>query len=762
METFDKSDKNKSVDLLVNGRLFPIWLMKNFKQYKLDDIFIGSDDPCGKTTTKKEFRKYQLFLSKFLDYRSNYRDALIYHGLGSGKTATAINVYNVLYNSNPGWNVFILIKASLHQNWLGELKEYLSKDDFEFRLKNIIFVHYDSPFAGKSFLEAVRNSDSSKKNLYIVDECHNFIRNVYSNVSSNKGNRAQIIYDYIMQDKTENEGSRVLLLSGTPAVHTPYELALLFNLLRPNTFPKSETQFNQLFVNSSTGEINIATKNMFQRRILGLVSYYIGATPDYYASKDTHYINVVMSDYQKSIYKFFEEMEAKSMQKSKGKSESYRTYTRQACNFVFPNASQNVTGEQRPRPSRFRISEREAEKIAEGKAGTKEASKKEMNTDKEGYMNAIDEYIKTFDAYLEKFDNKDKEDKNTLQDDIKQFKETYKGDYKEFFEKHKKKSSLFNALYNCSAKILQMLFITMTSKGSAMIYSNYVIMEGLQIIKIYLKYFGFTLFGDGAGRDHFRYVEYSGAIDRDLREEHKAIFNKPENKFGSNIKLFLLSPAASEGLTLRNVRQAHILEPYWHEVRMQQTIGRAIRQCSHKDLPMSERHVDVYRYKSVGDKIYTADQYVEEKAKNIDRLITSFLDTIKEASVDCNLNYAHNKLQQDIKCFKFDEPTLFNKQIGPAYKKDILDDIDMNNGSNSMKSVNIKIRVVKINAVQKFGDDKYSEPEKYWYYPESSIVYDYELHYPIGKIERDENGNPIKINKDSYVIDKVIPIPMLK
>ena len=33
-------------------------------------------------------------------------------------------------------------------------------------------------------------------------------------------------------------------------------------------------------------------KNMFQRRIMGLVSYYIGATPDKYATKRTHYKNL--------------------------------------------------------------------------------------------------------------------------------------------------------------------------------------------------------------------------------------------------------------------------------------------------------------------------------------------------------------------------------------------------------------------------------------------------------------------------------------
>ena len=49
-----------------------------------------------------------------------------------------------------------------------------------------------------------------------------------------------VIYEYIQQQKRENSNTRVVLLSATPAVNTPYELALTFNLLRPDIFPDSE------------------------------------------------------------------------------------------------------------------------------------------------------------------------------------------------------------------------------------------------------------------------------------------------------------------------------------------------------------------------------------------------------------------------------------------------------------------------------------------------------------------------------------------
>ena len=46
-------------------------------------------------------------------------------------------------------------------------------------------------------------------------------------------------------------------------------------------------------------------------------------------------------------------------------------------------------------------------------------------------------------------------------------------------------------------------------------------------------------------------------------------------------------------LNLENIRQVHVMEPYWHEIRIEQVIGRAIRFCSHKNLPLNERYVDI-------------------------------------------------------------------------------------------------------------------------------------------------------------------------
>jgi len=759
-----QKNREKYIDLKINGRLFPTWVLANFPKFKLPEIIQDeSYDACSKTAEDR-LREYQVFVSKYLDYNSPYRDILIYHGLGSGKTASTINLYNVLYNSTPGWNVFILLPATLRAGWMKELEKWLQFEDKKYRLDNIKFISYNAPNADKAFMDAVKNADTSKKNLYVIEETHVFINNVYSNISSGSGKRAQTIYDYILQDKKENEGVRVVLLTATPTVNKPYELALIFNLLRPGSFPKSEAQFNQYYISITSGGLEMLNplyKNNFQRRILGLVSYYIGSTPDYFARKTLTYVDIPMAKYQDEIYEYFEQLEDSFSKKSKQKSQTYMSYTRQSCNFVFPAMSQGVTGEARPRPRNFKL----ADKIDKGDLEMDKDD--DQYYDVSDYLKQIDKFITTFDSYLTQKMYDDKNKNYTLIDDVKNIREKYNYNLTEFFQKEEKKSSLIETLYSCSAKFLMVIINILRSPGPVLVYSNYVLMEGLQIFKMYLKYFGFSSFKDlNTGTSGFRYIEYHGGIDKEERFKNVEQFNVIENKDGSVVKIIMISPAGAEGLSLKNTRQVHIMEPYWHEVRIKQMIGRAIRLCSHKDLPKEQRVVEVFRYKSIRsitNKKLTADQLIESMARNKEGLLQSFEDAIKEAAIDCELYKAHNLLVNDYKCFKFDEKLLFEEQIGPAYKDDLQDDLKMNIGSNSTNSKTMRIKVIKIKAVKilsKEGEtNTYSEPKQYWYNPDTNIVYDFNLKYPIGKVGVDNDNLPLKLSSDTYIIDKIIPIP---
>jgi superfamily II DNA or RNA helicase len=831
-------DKNIYPNFKINGRIFPIWILKNFAKYKLPEIIRKDDeDPC-KIKTKEELRKYQEFISEYMDYKSPYHDILLYHGLGSGKTATAINIYNILYNATSGWNIFLLIKAGLEDDpWKKDLKKWLGQQDYEHRYSNIKWVHYDSPYADKEFDDEVKKSDGTLKNMYIIDECHNFFRNVYSNMTSKKGKRAINIYRAMLEDKKKNPSTRVVLLSGTPAINSPFELAILFNLLRPGSFPESEILFNQYYVDSNSTEgINKTMKNVFKRRIIGLVSYYIGATPDLYARDVIHYVDCKMSMYQTEVYEYFENIEREMEKRQKFSSgsggETYKTYTRQASNFVFPTIDDVVAGENRPRPNKFKIGETEMNLLLKTKKI--DEIKSTLNSQSQKYFEALKQFMNRFDNHLQEIYNSEKNEHN-LENDVEIFKKY--DTYENYLNSEEKRSKVLKEMMKCSNKFVNIIFNILKSKGPVLVYSNFVMVEGLDIFKIYLKYFGFDSFKNKNSKDYFRYGEFHNNVSKEVRRETLRTENTEENKYGKLIKILMFSPAGAEGINLESIRQVHITEPYWNEVRITQMIGRAIRQCSHKYLPINERVVDVFRYRSIKNnvkiievienqkskkekviihdvhKLRTVDHNIENIARVKNNLIQTFLNSIKEVAIDCELFKNHNMMKSNYKCFKFNETSLFDKNVGPAYKTDIIEDIKISNGSDSSKSLTIKIKVIKIRGLNKeiisetetkqnnndnlnktidpeqkeknyiensekkqknekkmeenYSDEKnnqiidLSKVDYYWYNPATSVVYDFDLHYPVGKIKYDEDGIPLKLDKDLYEIE-FINIPEIE
>jgi len=770
-----------SINLEQNGRYFPNWIMKNFKKYVLPEVIVKEGvDPCNEVREENKLNIYQEFIGQYLNYRSPFKDILLYHGVGAGKTISTINVYNVLYNYTPKWNVFLLMPAAMHATWLSEFKKWLAKENYEDRFNNIVIIHYNSPFADREFLEKVRKADSSKQSLFIIEEAHNFINNVYNNVSSGKGKRAQVIYDYIQQEKRENSDVRVMLLSATPLINNPFEFALIFNLLRPDIFPTSENTFEQLYISSANYQaLNENTKNMFQRRIIGLVSYYLGATPDKYATRIINYKKIPMASYQNETYDIFEEIEEKKekllKQMNRGKvgdqMSTYSAYTRQAANFVFPYISDTINGEGRPRPGKFRIKDEDAIVIDEGKDIEKIKQLTKSNKELADYNEAIKKYINGFISYTQDLYMNDKKNNHTILDDVKDWKNNYNSKNTEFLEKGIK-SSLLKELYKCSPKFVICIFNILKSMGPVMVYSNYVNMEGLQIFKIYLGYFGFLDYykdsevnsdvssSQGGKHDNYRYLEFHGAIDKDIRSQNKILFNKKENAHGKIVKIIMLSPAGAEGLTLHNTRQVHILEPYWNESRIEQIIGRAHRFCVHKDLPLNERRVDVFRYTMIRNSgKETADEKMERIARKKETLLVSFIDAVKEVAVDCELFKNHNMMGSKYKCFQFNEESLLENPVGAAYNTKIEYDQKIDNGLNAKDSTKKKIKVLKIRAVKQLEENVYSESQFYWYYAETGMVYDIDMDYPIGKVGKDNDGQPRKLDSNTFIIEQIINVP---
>jgi superfamily II DNA or RNA helicase len=195
-------------------------------------------------------------------------------------------------------------------------------------------------------------------------------------------------------------------------------------------------------------------------------------------------------------------------------------------------------------------------------------------------------------------------------------------------------------------KFVKILKKIKKSTGPTFVYSNFKDLGGLRSFIKFIEYHGFKNYkthGEGLNR----YSVWSGDEPHRMKEEIKQIYNQKENKDGSRIKIMLGSPSVKEGVSFKRVRQVHILEPYWNMSRILQIIGRAIRFCSHSDVPKVDRNVEVYLYLATRNGEETIDQYIWSLAKEKDKIIQSFETVLKEVAIDCELFYNRNVYKTD-------------------------------------------------------------------------------------------------------------------
>jgi hypothetical protein len=131
-------------------------------------------------------------------------------------------------------------------------------------------------------------------------------------------------------------------------------------------------------------------------------------------------------------------------------------------------------------------------------------------------------------------------------------------------------------------------------------------------------------------------------------EEINALTNE-NNKEGNQIKVVLISKAGAEGLDFKYIRQVHILEPWYNLSRIEQIIGRAVRNFSHKDLPFVKRNVEIFMHGTIlsDPNEEAADLYLYRIAEYKAKQIGQVSRLLKESSVDCLLNESQGNFSQE-------------------------------------------------------------------------------------------------------------------
>ena len=234
--------------------------------------------------------------------------------------------------------------------------------------------------------------------------------------------------------------------------------------------------------------------------------------------------------------------------------------------------------------------------------------------------------------------------------------------------------------------------------GLSFIYTEYKTLEGIAILEIILKANGYAKFklnevkkgeysididkgdigkpmfafwgGDEKMSDIIRKV-YNNQFEElpvNIKKQLEKLFPGKHNKRGDIIKILMTTKSGAEGIDLQNVRQVHIIEPYWNPVRTEQVKGRAVRVGSHLQLPVKDRTVEIYTYLSVispedlktditikDDKNgMTSDQVLFDISQRKLQVMNHFLTLIKEASIDCNINLKETRSKDNyFECIKY-------------------------------------------------------------------------------------------------------------
>jgi hypothetical protein len=211
-----------------------------------------------------------------------------------------------------------------------------------------------------------------------------------------------------------------------------------------------------------------------------------------------------------------------------------------------------------------------------------------------------------------------------------------------------------------SAKIKNICERITKSEGVVLIYSEFI--DGALIpMALSLEEMGFVRTPEAGGKSLFnppppvkakniRYAMITGDVRLSPNNDKEVKLVTSENNInGEKIKVILISKTGSEGVDFKFIRQVHILEPWYNMNRIEQIIGRAVRNLSHKDLSFEKQNVELYLYGTLLDTndeesadlyVYRVAEYKAIKMGRVTRLL-------KEVAVDCIINHGQTNFTQE-------------------------------------------------------------------------------------------------------------------
>lgn len=664
---------------------------------KYEDIKKYRDNICS-----GDFKLYshQSFLSNFLNPNTPYKGLLIFHGVGTGKTGSAISISENFKDMvlKYGNKIHILVPGPLiKQNWKSEIikfnnknyynniinekgsdviidKELLEKDLWNINTQFYRLISYRS-FYKKVLGEKIKDITANKKKvrkidgeiereiplerlesldntLLIVDEIHNLTKNDYGLALK------KII--------ANSKNLKLVLLSATPMKNLADDIIDIINYLRPQNDPIKRDKIFNIPKYGYMLDIKKDGLEYLKNNINGYISYYRGAHPLLFAKqvdmgeipknlKFTKVIKCYMEEFQKNLYTEVQQTITDALEKS---SES-------VSNFVFPALDVNK------------------KKLigVHGINGIKKI-KNQLESDSEILLELLNK----------KFFNNKIKNINTIMSYNEQTN-TING---QIFKKEYLKN--FSAKFYTVLNNIDELINKKKGAKTAFIYSN-LVSSGIDLFAEIMVQNGYLEFKDDGNyeiydetKDYYTGISYkefnnknlnrqfypatflkiTGKIDdyevNEVNDKKNIIdnyFNPIENYEGKNLKFILGSKVMNEGITLENTGEVHILDVHYNLGKTYQVIGRAIRLCKHYKITNENNpfpEVKIYKYIiglingiSSEELLYKKAEYKYVLVKKIERIL-------KESAIDCPINYNGNIFKDELIKYKNCEKPIFEKK----------------------------------------------------------------------------------------------------
>ena len=274
------------------------------------------------------------------------------------------------------------------------------------------------------------------------------------------------------------------------------------------------------------------------------------------------------------------------------------------------------------------------------------------------------------------------------------------------------------------------------SDGVILIYSQYLD-SGLVPMALALEELGFTRYGQPGTKSLFknkpteivdvrtmkppddkqkimpaRYAMITGETRLSPNNDYEVKgLTGEDNKDGHKVKVVLISKAGSEGIDLKFIRQVHILEPWYNMNRIEQIIGRAVRNFSHKDLPFEKRNVEIFMYGTIlgNNQEEAADLYVYRVAEYKAIQIGKVTRVLKETSVDCIINHDQTNFTQSIMSASLKEPIKQELSNGMIINNFKIGDAPFSPACDYMAECNYDCRPDKKIDEDDLNEDTYNE-----------------------------------------------------